>query len=461
MDFNQLFSMMYLEPLLITLVAQQAEIAALKEKLSVDSKNSSKPPSSDFKRSKKKKVSKKKSGKKQGAQPGHKGVNRQLEPAANISKIVECKPDIICGCGADITHSSKYTRRQVYEINDNNSIFLTEYRVFKGCCRSCSKKYKGELPEILDGTIIGPALKAKMCALVSDFKLSKRDIKSLLKLFYNLDISLGTVSNTEARVSKALEQPYHKLAKSTKQQSNLNADETRSFESNKLSWAWIATNDSLTLLMLDKSRGKKAAKKLLGEDFAGILTTDRYAAYNIVDPSQRQLCWSHMTRDFIKISQRNSNAGTAGDELLFHQNKIFYYWNKYKSEIISFKHLKKAIDLIKKSFKSCLKNAINCGHTRTAGTCKNILKYFESLFTFSRHEGIEPTNNHAERQIRKYVIYRKLSYGTKSERGSRFIERIFSISATCKQQGKNIINYIKQAVINFNSGLPPPELLTA
>lgn len=461
MDFR-MYPMLYLEPLLIVLAAQRAEIADLKEKLATDSKNSSKPPSTDFKKSnKKKKVTKKRSSKKQGAQPGHKGVNRQLEPVENVNNIVECMPNINCICSNNIIINSKYTPHQVYDIDNNNSLFLTEYRVYKGYCKLCKINYQGELPKELDNTIIGHALKARMCTLVSDFKLSKRDLKSLLKLFYNLDISLGTVSNTESRINNALEQSYNHLAKLTKIQDNLNADETRHYENNKTNWAWIATNNNLTLLMPDKSRGKKSAKKLLGENFAGILTTDRYSAYNIVDAIQRQLCRSHITRDFIKISQRDNGIGKIGDELLFHQNKIFYYWNKYKSGIISFTKLGKAISMLKKSLKSCLSNAISCRHKRTSGTCKNILKYFESLFTFARHEGIEPTNNHGERQIRKYVIYRKLSFGTQSERGSRYIERIFSISATCKQQGKNTISYIKQAIINFNSGLSPPELLTA
>ena len=84
---------------------------------------------------------------------------------------------------------------------------------------------------------------------------------------------------------------------------------------------------------MDKSWGKKAAAKLLGENYSGILTTDRYGAYNIVDQLNRQLCWAHLTRDFTKISQRYGEAGKVGDDLLFHQNKIFYYWNKYKTKV--------------------------------------------------------------------------------------------------------------------------------
>lgn len=288
--------MLFLEPVLIAIAALRAENADLKEKLCLDSKNSSKPPSSDFKNSKiKKAINRKKSGKKQGAQPGHKGINRKLEPVENANNLVECKPDMICSCGTNISINSKYVRKQIYDIDNNNSLFLTEYQLYKGICRSCKIQYKGTLPKELDNSIIGPALKSRMCTLVSDFKLSKRDIKSLLNLFYGLDISIGTVSNTELRVSNSLEQPYNNLAKLTKEQNNLNADETRHYENNKINWAWVATNNDLTLLMLDKSRGKKSAKKLLGENFAGILTTDRYCAYNIVDPLQRQLCWSHIT----------------------------------------------------------------------------------------------------------------------------------------------------------------------
>lgn len=454
--------MLYLESMLITIAALRAENADLKEKLSVDSKNSSKPPSADFKKHKKlKNEIKKKSGKKQGAQPGHKGVSRQLESIDKVNNIIDCKPSSYCICSGDIIYNTNHSKHQVYDIDNKNSLFLNEYRVFKGYCQTCRRSYIGELPAELDNTILGPTLKAVLATLVSDFKLSKRDIKSLLKLFYNLDISVGTVSNSEAIVSKALKQPYTNLSEKAKEQDNLNADETRHYEKSKIGWAWVATNDKLTLLMMDKSRGQKAARKLLGENFAGILTTDRYCAYNIVDSLQRQLCWAHITRDFIKIAQRDSDAGKTGDELLFHQNKIFYYWNKYKSGVINFIQLGKAIEIIKKSLKPCLSNAISCSHKRTSGTCKNILKYFESLFTFTKHEGIEPTNNHGERQIRKYVIYRKLSYGTQSASGSRFIERIFSISATCKQQAKNTINYIKKSIINYNSGLPPPELLVS
>ena len=129
---------------------------------------------------------------------------------------------------------------------------LTEYRIFSGYCNSCSFRHQGLLPQGIDRSIIGPGLKSLISMFVSDFKLSKRDIKNLLKELYNFNISIGTISNTESRVSNALEQPYNNLSAAAKAQENLNADETRHFENNQIHWAWIATNENLTLLMMDK-----------------------------------------------------------------------------------------------------------------------------------------------------------------------------------------------------------------
>lgn len=439
------------------------KIVDLKEKLSINSQNSSKPPSSDFKKSKKKKSLKKKSDKKQGAQKGHKGSYRGFADTKAVHSTIDCKPVDSCICGGNINiNLDKYTRHQVYDTgNETNNILLTEYQIYRGYCTLCKSEFKGSLPAHLDRTIIGPGLKSLMGVLVSKYNLSKRKVVEYLIDFHKLKISVGTVSNNETKICQALGEVYEGISKAAKNATNLNADETRHYEKGETNWAWLAANESLTLLKLDKSRGKKAAKKLLGENYKGILTTDRYCVYNIVDISQRQLCWAHLSRDFLRISIRQGIPGKIGDSLIFHKNKLFYYWNKYKNNSISFSSLNKSTVNIKTSLKNSLTNAINCSHTKTANTCKNILKHFDGLWTFTEHEGIEPTNNLAEQKIRGFVIYRKLSFGTQSERGSRFIERIMTITMTCKQNSRNAIYYIKQSIINFNSGRPPPRILNA
>jgi len=443
------------------IIKQQEEINKLNDKLAISSENSSLPPSVDFKRRKKKKL-KKSSGKKIGAQQGHKGVTRAMAKLDAVDKIVDCDTPDLCICGNALSKDiNNYTRHQVYDIcTINKNIILTEYRQYKIKCLRCSLRYKGELPDEIDNTIVGNELKALIATMVGDFNLSKAQVVKFLDMIYGLKISIGTVSNTEARISASLKAVYDEAKECVQAQEVLHCDETRHKENNKTNWAWVATNDKLTLFMLDKSRGKKSCKKLIGENYAGILITDRYAAYNIVDIESRQLCWAHLKRDFARIAGRSGIPGRIGDELLALENKLFKHWHNYKAKAISFATFSALADSIQKNMEKPLEKGVYCTHQQTSNTCKNILKSFAGLWIFTEIEGIEPTNNLAERKIRPFVIYRKLSFGTKSERGTRYIERLFSVLATIKQQSLKPLVFIKQAIVNYNSNIGPPELLS-
>lgn len=444
--------------LLNIIVLQKNKISELNEKLSVNSQNSSKPPSQDFKSFKKKKEAAKKSNKKQGAQLGHKGTNRKLEDIKNVNKIIDCNPDLSCTCGTNlIIGIDDYTRHQIYDICDiTKKLILTEYRLYKVTCHRCNKKDKGKLPAELDNSITGPGLKSLIGTMVSEFHLSKSKVTKFLDMVYGLKICDGTVSNIEAKISKALESTYNALSEELQKQDIVHADETRHVENNKTHWAWVGTNTELTVFKFNKSRGKNSARLLLGQNFKGILVSDRYCAYNIIDIEQRQLCWAHLRRDFMRISQRSGIPGKIGEELLAYQSKVFTLWHQYQSSVIDFRTLNKAILPIQKNIDICLQKAVNYSHKQTANTCKNILKALPGLWTFSEVIGVEPTNNLAEQRIRPYVIYRKLSFGTQSERGSRFLERIISVIATCKQHLINPFKFMKEVITNYNQGIGPP-----
>jgi transposase len=447
--------------LLEIIILQQKKISELTEKLSTNSQNSSKPPSLDFKLFKNKKnAAKKKSNNKRGAQLGHKGINRKLENPNNVNKIIDCNVDLACICGANLNHEpNNYSRHQIYDLCDvSKQLILTEYRLYKTVCKRCNQKHKGTLPDELDNSIIGSSLKTLIGTMVCEFHLSKSKVVRFLELQYGLKICQGTVSNTEFRISAALEKSYNELTVELQKQDIVHADETRHTENNKTNWLWVGTNDKLTVFKFDKSRGKKAARLLLGINFNGILISDRYAAYNIIDIEQRQLCWAHLKRDFIRISQRSGIPGRIGEELLFYQQRLFNIWHRYKNNKISFSIISKAVAPIQKNIERCLEKAINYSHKQTANTCKNLLKSFSALWTFTENEGVEPTNNHAERQIRPYVIYRKLSFGTQSTRGTKYLERIMSIITTCKQQLTDSFKYIKESIINYNKNIGPSLL---
>lgn len=445
--------------LLNIIALQQDKISELTDKLSINSQNSSKPPSQDFRIFKKREKEQKKSTKKRGGQPGHKGITRKAD-TANVNKTIDCKYADFCICGNILNHEyDNYSKHHVYDIDSNKQLLLTEYRLYKTICSRCNYRHKGKLPAELDNSIIGSALKAFIGTMVSEFHLSKTKIVKLLELQYGLKVCQSTISNTEARISSALEKSYNELEFQLQKQEAIYADETRHRENNKPHWLWVGTNKALTVFKFNQSRGKKAARLLLGENFAGTLISDRYSAYNIIDMEQRQLCWAHITRDFRRISQRSGVPGTIGEELLAYQSKVFKLWHQYKASIINFITFTKAIELVQKNVARCLQKAVNYSHKQTANTCKNLLKSFDALWTFTYTDEIEPTNNHAERQIRPYVIYRKLSFGTQSARGTKFLERIMSVVSTCKQQLLNPIEFIKATIVNHNKNIEPPLLL--
>jgi len=173
----------------------------------------------------------------------------------------------------------------------------------------------------------------------------------------------------------------------------------------------------------------------------------------------RQICWAHLKRDIKKISERSGEPGRLGDQMLSTFYRIYSYWNKFQDNIIDREYLIKATKILRKNFKVVLNKATTCGHKATENTCKNIYKLLDSLWPFIFIENIEPTNNIAERQIREYVIKRKLSHGSRSERGTRFLEMIYSIVHTCKQKSIKTLEFIEECVYNNFSNKSPPLLL--
>ena len=246
------FKMLEVYTSLLALIKhQQTQIEQLHEKLAVSSENSSLAPSNDLKKRRKKKKIKpqSKTGKKQGAQPGHKGVNRAMASIEDIDHIVDCYYDSHCSCGHQLPfNETNYTRQQVYDLcKNNNTIMLTEYRLHKTICSRCHQRHKGSLPAHLDYSIIGNELKALISVMVGEFHLSKSKVVKFLDLIYNLKISIGTVSNTEARISQALESSYDDAADALKNEEVIHADETRHRENNETHWAWVGTNEQRQL----------------------------------------------------------------------------------------------------------------------------------------------------------------------------------------------------------------------
>ena len=429
----------------------------LTERLNLNSNNSSKPPSSNLQ---KKPKTKKTTGKKRGAQFGHKGKFRKLLPPEQVDHFVTCAPSEHCECGGKIAiNNNKFHRHQVYEIPQPNYV-TTEYQIFFGICDCCNKKHTGQLPTGVTLKMFGPKAYALLSLLTSKYRLSKMLAKKLLGELYSLPISVGSVSNIEGRVSLAISESYKEIQDTLKKEPIVHIDETGCKQSNKRGWLWVLTTFKLTLFLLSHSRGRKVAKELIDKYEDRIIISDRYSSYSYIPDRNRQVCWAHLKRDLQRISERSGNAGKLGYSLLRIYRNIFNIYNTTTHEYrLNHHKTRKRLKRLIRKFENLLLDGLQCGHLKTQQTCNNIINISGSLWNFLYNPIIEPTNNQAERQLRPIVIWRKLSFGTQSDRGSRFVERIFTVTCTCLQQGKNVLEFLEQAVINYFSSCPPPRLL--
>jgi transposase len=443
----------------------QAKVSHLEEKLATNSKNSSKPPSTDLFKAKKTKQKQHGAGKgkalKQGAQKGHPGKGRQLLPPEQVNYTLICLPATTCDCNGQIeANPKKFKRFQQFELPPIKPI-VTEYQQVYGVCKKCGKIHCAPLPEGVANTLLAPRATATVAIFTGDYRLSKRSVQLLFNDFFGLPVSLGTISQTEKIVSTALEKPVEELKTYIQQQPVVHADETHHKQQGGKMWMWLATTLLVAVFIIRTRRCTEAAKDLLGKEFVGILISDRYSAYNWIKTERRQFCWAHLKRDMQKISERSGKAGKVGDDILTYIRRMFSLWHQLKAGEISRQTFQQAMRPIRKNIEQSLHDGVKCGHAKTANTCQHILNYKAALWMFVEFEGIEPTNNLAEQQLRAYVLWRKNSFGTQSARGNVFVERMMTVTATCKLQGISRCEFITEAVQAHFKNQSAPSLLPA
>jgi transposase len=223
----------------------------------------------------------------------------------------------------------------------------------------------------------------------------------------------------------------------------------------------VAVTSLVTVFVMRLSRGGQVARELLGKGCCGILVTDRYSAYNWNPVRWRQLCWSHLLRDFEAIRGRGGASEAIGDALLEQAHQMFEWWHRVRDGTLKRSTFRSYMTPLRREVERLLEAGSQCGVAKTEGTCREILKRREALWTFVQVEGVEPTNNTAERAIRPGVQWRKGSFGTQSEDGSRFVESMMTVVATLKQQKHNVLDYLTAAHEAALRGEPAPSLLPA
>ena len=428
------------------------QVALLQERVKLDSRNSSKPPSSDGP-GQGNRAQRRASQRKRGAQKGHPGAYRALLPETEVDGVHDCTPEPLCECGGTVAVQGNPVRHQVFDIPPVVPV-VQEYRLYSGVCAQCGKDHRAALPPGVPSGQIGPRALAFIGVLGTRYHLTQFKIRDLLAQMMGLSFSVGAISQAHGKVAAALKAPVAEAAATLRNASVLHMDETSyPREGSASSWVWAAIQPKLAIFNVLPSRARYVVHSLIGTNPQGVVVSDRYAAYAYIDASQRQVCWAHLLRDFKRIAERAGTPGRLGRRLLGLGYLLFRWRERGWTSEAQFELLQRRV-----------RQALEAGAAqlvcrRTANTCANLIKLWPALWGFIMHPGVEPTNNAAEQALRSIVLKRKISGPTRSRRGEEFIARGFTAHETCRRQGRDFFGYLHDAVVAWIDKVAPPTLV--
>jgi len=349
----------------------EAELAKRKEQAKKNSTNSHRPPSTDSPdRKPKRKPPKDPSGRKRGGQKGHPKHSRPLVEPDEVDVTVECKPDECRCCGSSLAGDDpKPIRHQVAEIPPITP-HITEYRLHKIDCADCGKSTRGRLPDDAPTGAFGPRLAAILVLFSGGCRLGKRTIAQLARQLFGLRISLGMICKLERQAAEALDQPVAELAESIRGE-HVHIDETSWRENKRRCWLWVVVGPLITLFHIAARRNGKVAKELLGADYSRTATSDRHGAYNWLN--LRQMCWSHLRRDFQAMIDRGGSGKAIGEELLCISDAMFEWWHRLRDGAMARSTFRKKVYILRRELRATLRKGVECDNAKTSRVCKRTL----------------------------------------------------------------------------------------
>jgi transposase len=450
------------------LAKKQAElekkVAALpttKEKAGRNSSNSNRPPSSDSPAERSRRAKKKpKSNRKRGGQPKHRGTCRELLPTEQVDDIIDSFPSHCEECAQALpeTPDPDATRFQVTELPAFEP-HTTEYREHSVGCPCCRHVTRARRDPRAPASPFGPRLMSAVALLTGVYHLSRRKAACLLSDMAGVKISLGAVSAVEARVSEAVAKPVQEAVDRVIKADVKHTDGTSWYQAGIALSLWVIATACATVFKV-LANGKKATLSalLFGNKQRGVLVGDRATALTFWAMERRQVCWAHLLRKFVSFSECAGAAGRFGRELLDFTGIIFDYWHRYRDGTIGREALRTCMRPVREQVEALLERAVKSGNRAVAGSCADMLAHRAALWRFVDERDVEPTNNHAERELRAFVLWRKRSYGSQSERGNRFAERLMTVAHTARKQNKNVLEFLTECCVAKVDGGEPPSL---
>lgn len=440
----------------LALLKRLDEAEAKIEKLTP--RNSSLPPSTEHPHAKPKLKRPPAKNRKQGGQKGHKRHLRELIPTEQCTTVTPYYPQGCRRCGGELLiDAADPKRHQVWDLPPIEPV-VDEYQLFRGYCPCCGITTQAELPPDVPTGQCGPRLAAFTGLLMGHFRQSKRRASMFLGDLLNIPCSPAWTVKIQKLVSEAIAAPYEQLRQELEKQPQLFVDESPTKENKMKAWLWVAVAPMFAVFGIFGNRSRESLVSLVGDYSGIILNCDRAKMY--LDGKRLQWCWAHLKRDIQKlIDSPDGKARRLGQDLMREQRLLFEQWRRYKAGEITWQGFQRLAGPIRDQFNSLLVRGSFSGNNQLIGFCDEILPRKEHLWTFLKVEGIEPTNNTAERTLRPAVIYRKLSFGTQSAAGSRYLERILTISESCRLQNRNAYGYLIEAMQAKFSHRSAPTLL--
>lgn len=439
----------------------EQQVRDLTARLGQNASNSSLPPSANPPGAPKP-VIKKRSGRRSGGQPGHAGSSRVRLPPERVGHVIPLIPSHCEHCRAPLPtqpgpDDPEPSWHQLAELPDLAAV-ITEFQGHARTCACCGHLTRERIPAAIRAHATGPRLGAALAYLSGSQHLSQRGLEEVAEALFGVPLSVGTVNALQEQMSQALAQPHQEIAQAVQQADVKHVDETGWKQAGQKRWLWAAVSAGAVYFLVQARRGAEALRTLLGGVIHGVIGSDRWSAYQVVPLRQRQVCWAHLKRDFQAMAERGGVATLVGEELLSHTGMLFGLWYEVRDGTRSRRWLRRHLKWLRPEVRSLLEQGAGCACAATAGACARILEVEEALWTFTRVEGLEPTNNAAERALRPAVLRRKRSFGNHSEAGCQYVSRLLSVVQTLRRQGRSALNYLQAALEAQRHGLPAPPL---
>jgi transposase len=453
------------------LVALAGQVVALREEVRVlsaqreqHSGNSSRPPSSDPPQAPRRPAAPP-SGRRPGGQPGHVAHQRAVAPPERVGRVVDHRPRACGRCAAVLpaaVPSTGFVAHQVTEVPVVRAE-VTEHRLHRVVCPACGAPTRAGVPADVPSGAFGPRLQATVAVLRGQYHLSERQTADVCGALLDAPLSTGSVDALCRDTAATLAAPVAAVRATLSTARVVNADETHwpHPQARRTHWLWVAVTGATTVFTLAASRGSAVIKGLLGTDYDGVVGSDRYSAYGWLDESRRQVCWAHLVRDLQALVDRGGAAAAVGRAALAVVADLFTEWHRFRDGALDRAGLIAAMDPVQEALSRVVTQGLACDDAKAVTLCRALDRLWPALWTFADAEGVEPTNNAAERALRQAVLWRKGSYGTQSDAGDRFVERVLTVAATCKQHGRSALDYLTAACTAGQQGLSPPALLAA